>query len=323
MKDSKVCILGAGCSGLVAAKILHERGIAYDCFEKGSGIGGLWRYNNDNGMSAAYKSLHINTSRDKMAFSDFPMPQTYPDFPHHSQVLSYFESYVDHFEFRDKITFQTEVSWIQPLPDGTYDVTTKNPAGQQRIRNYKTVMVANGHHWKPRKPEFAGEFTGRCLHSHDYREASSMEGKSVLVVGMGNSGCDIACDISRVAERTYLSTRRGAHIIPKYIFGRPLDVLAPPWMWRTLPFRLFQMLFGAALRLSRGKLKRFNLPMPEHRILEEHPTISSDLLNQIGHGKIAVKPNIQELDGSKVHFIDGTHNEIDIVIYAIGYHSGG
>lgn len=319
MAESKVCIVGAGCCGLTAAKILHERGIAFDCFEKGSGIGGLWRYDNDNGLSAAYKSLHINTSRDKMAFSDFPMPRDYPDFPHHSLILKYFESYVDHFGFRDKLTFQTSVRNIQPRADGQYDVITENREGRRQTRTYRTVMVANGHHWNPRVPKFSGEYSGRSLHSHDYRDASSMVGKRVLVVGIGNSGCDLACEISRVAEGTYLSTRRGAHIIPKYLFGKPLDRLAPPWFWRYLPFRVFQWLFGLALRLSRGRLSRFGLPNPKHKVLQEHPTISSDLLNLIGHGKITIRPNVRELVGTSVQFSDGTSDQIDVIIYATGY----
>ncbi|MEO1973878.1 MAG: NAD(P)-binding domain-containing protein [Pirellulaceae bacterium] len=319
MPESKVCVVGAGCCGLAASKILNERGIPFDCFEKGSGIGGMWRFNNDNGMSAAYQSLHINTSRDTMAFSDFPMPRGYPDFPHHSLILKYFESYVDHFDFRDKLSFQTSVQWIQPRTDGAYDVITEDRNGRQRTRTYAAVLVANGHHWKPRVPTFDGQYTGRSLHSHDYREPSAMVGKRVLVVGIGNSGCDLACEISRVAESTYLSTRRGAHIIPKYLFGKPLDRVAPTWFWRYLPFRVFQMLFAATLRLSRGRQKRFGLPTPGHKILQEHPTISSDLLNLIGHGRIEIKPNVRELDGTDVHFVDGTSDQIDVIVYATGY----
>ncbi len=314
-----VCIVGAGCSGFTAAKILHERGIAFDCFEQGSNIGGLWRYENDSGTSAAYKSLHINTSRDKMAFSDFPMPRDYPDFPHHSLIIRYFESYVDHFGFRSKITFQTSVISIQPRDNGTYDVTTRARSGDIRTKNYRSVLVANGHHWKPRTPDFPGDFSGSSLHSHDYREPSSMVGKRVLVIGIGNSGCDIACEVSRVAERTYLSTRSGAHIIPKYIFGKPLDKIAPVWFWKHLPFPIFQRIFAAALRLSRGRLSRFGLPTPQHKILQEHPTISNDLLNLLGHGKISIKPNVSRFADRVVHFADGSEEEIDQVVYATGY----
>jgi hypothetical protein len=143
--------------------------------------------------------------------------------------------------------------------------------------------------------------------------------KRVLVVGMGNSACDIACEASRVAERVFLSTRRGAHIIPKYVFGKPLDRICPAAMWHYLPFRLLQRIFDTALYLARGRVTRFGLPKPNHKILEEHPTVSSDLLNLIGHGKIHIKPNIQELAGDQVRFIDGSAEAIDTIVYATGY----
>jgi dimethylaniline monooxygenase (N-oxide forming) len=315
----RVCIIGAGSSGLVAAKTLHERGLSFDCFEKGSGVGGLWRYQNDNGVSVAYRSLHINTSRTQMQFADFPMPTDYPDFPHHAQIATYFDHYVDYFGFRQRITFQTAVRQVEPLSDGSFRVHTEDRSGKREVRRYTSVLVANGHHWQPRVPQFPGHFSGETLHTSRYRTPEGMTGRRVLVVGVGNSGCDIACEISRVAERTFLAMRRGAHIIPKYLFGKPLDRLAPAWMWRYLPFRLFQWFFSVALRLSRGRLGRFHLPEPTHRILEEHPTISADLLNLIGHGCIHVKPNLHQLDGHEVVFEDGSREVIDVIVYATGY----
>lgn len=311
--------MGAGSSGLTAAKTLHERGIPFDCLEKGSGVGGLWRYDSDSGHSAAYRSLHINTSRTKMSFADYPMPKSYPDFPHHSLILKYFEDYTDHFGLRDRITFQTSVLRVEPQPQGGFLVTTENRQGQRHAREYSAVLVANGHHWSPRYPDFPGTFDGPTLHSHHYRTPESFAGKRVLVVGMGNSGCDIACDASRVASRVFLSTRRGAHVIPKYLFGKPLDKLAPRWMWEHLPFWVFQRFFQVALHLARGRMSKYGLPDPQHRILEEHPTISADLLNQLGHGEIAIKPNVRELRGTSVQFEDGSEEAIDVLVYATGY----
>lgn len=319
---TKVCVIGAGSSGIVAAKTLHERGIAFDCFEKGSAVGGLWRYENDNGASVAYRSLHINTSRSKMQFSDFPMPREYPDFPHHAQIAQYFDRYVDHFGFRDKITFRTTVERVEPRPDGTFRVDLVG-AGGRESREYTAVVVANGHHWQPRVPTFPGTFAGEVLHASKYRVPEVFAGKRVLVLGVGNSGCDIACEVSRVADRTFLAMRHGVHLIPKYLFGKPLDKLVSPWMWRHFPLRVQQLIFGTALRLARGKLKRFHLPEPGHRILEEHPTISSDLLNLIGHGCVTAKPTIREFTGAhagrEVLFADGTREVVDAIIYATGY----
>lgn len=319
MNDARVCIIGAGASGLAAAKSLQQRGIDFDCFEMGSAIGGLWRYNNDNGQSAAYRSLHINTSRDRMAFSDFPMPSDYPDFPHHSQIIAYFEQYARHFGLNERITFRTAVEHVDPVGDGTFDVTIRPLGGQRRCSRYDAVLVANGHHWNPKYPEFPGDFSGRTIHSHEYRTADEMADRNVLVVGIGNSGCDIACEASRVARKVFLSTRSGAHIIPKYILGKPLDRVAPAWMWRHLPLSVFQRIFGLTLRIARGRVSRFGLPEPAHRVLAEHPTISSDLLNLIGHGKIHVRPNVSQLNGQTVAFDNGAEEQVDTIVFATGY----
>lgn len=317
MAIHQVCIIGAGSSGIAAAKILHDRQIPFDCFETGSGIGGNWRYLNDNGMSSAYKSLHINTSRDRMCYSDFPMPRDYPDFPHHSQILAYFESYVDHFGFRDKITFQTEVTRVSPVGDGTYNVTVKGSTGT-RTECYGAVMVANGHHWCPNLPDFPGEFCGKSMHSHDYKTPAGMEDKNILVLGIGNSACDIACETSRIAKQTFLSTRQGAHVVPKYILGRPYDTYGTALIL-NLPLWLQRLLFKNLLFLARGSQSSYDFPTPKHPFLSEHPTISSDLLNLVGHGKIKVKPNLTELACDRVRFKDGTEEKIDVIIYATGY----
>ena len=320
--SAKACIVGAGSSGIVCAKILRERGIPYDCFEKGSGIGGNWRYGNDNGVSAAYKSLHINTSKAKMAYSDFPMPEDYPDFPHHSQILDYFEDYVDHFGIRDSITFHTTVRRIEPAGDGRdahgWDVTVQGPDGETRTERYGAVLVANGHHWCAHRPEFPGRFDGLEIHSHDYKTPDVIQGKRVLVIGVGNSGVDIACESARFAERTFLSTRRGAHVVPKYILGRPLDEWNSPFTSR-LPMWLQRPVFRLLLFLSRGQQRRYGFPTPDHPFGAEHPTVSNELLNLVGHGRITVKPNLTDRLGDRVRFEDGSEEEVDVIVYATGY----
>ncbi len=311
-RPDRVCVIGAGSSGIVAAKVLKEHGVAFDCFEKGSGLGGNWRYRNDNGMSAAYASLHINTSKTRMAYSDFPMPEDYPDYPHHSQILDYFEDYVDHFGIRPHIRFGTPVSEIVPAGDG-WDVT----AGGETT-TYSAVVVSNGHHWDPKLPDFPGRFDGRSRHSHAYETSDGLEGKSLLVVGIGNSGVDIACEASRVAARTLLSTRRSAHIVPKYALGKPIDLYTTPASSR-LPLALQRLGFEALLRVACGSQDKLGVPRPEHTLLQAHPTVSSDLLNLVGHGRIRVKPNVEELRGDRVAFADGSVEEVDEIIYATGY----
>ena len=310
---TRVCVIGAGSSGIVAAKVLGQHGIAYDCFETGSGIGGNWRYRNDNGVSAAYSSLHINTSKTRMAYSDFPMPEDYPDYPHHSQILDYFEDYVDHFGVRPHIRFNTSVSDVTPDGDG-WKVSTDDG----EARRYSAVLVSNGHHWDPKLPDFPGSFDGPARHSHGYETPAGLEGKRVLVVGIGNSGVDIACETSRVAAKTFLSTRRSAHIVPKYVLGKPIDLYTSAASSR-LPLTLQRFGFEALLHIACGSQENYGVPRPEHTLLQAHPTISSDLLNLVGHGKIQVKPNVEELQGDRVAFADSSVEPIDEIIYATGY----
>jgi len=329
LRLDKACIVGAGSSGIACAKILQERGIPFDCFEKGSALGGNWRYGNDNGVSAAYRSLHINTSKAKMAYSDFPMPEDYPDFPHHSQVLEYFESYVDHFGIRDALTFNTSVERIEPIPQGGpgesvapgergWEVTVRGPDGAERTERYGAVLVANGHHWCAHRPTFPGHFDGLEIHSHDYKTPDAIQDRRVLVLGVGNSGVDIACEAARFAEKIFLSTRRGAHVVPKYILGKPLDEWNSPFMSR-LPLWLQISMFRLLLFLSRGKQSRYGFPTPDHEFGAEHPTVSNELLNLVGHGRITVKPDLAERRGDRVRFVDGSEEEVDVIVYATGY----
>lgn len=320
-----VCIIGAGASGIAVAKTLHQHGIAFDCFEKGSGVGGNWRYNNDNGVSSAYRSLHINTNRLVMAYSDYPMPTDYPMFPHHSQIIRYFDDYVDHFGFRDKITFHTEVTNVKKDDEGTYLVSTRSCqyGGQEERteRTYNHLIVANGHHWNPRLPDppFPGTFAGEMIHSHDYKEPEQIRGKSLLVVGIGNSAVDIACEAARQhTGKVTISTRSGAYIMPNWLMGVPFDSLASPGMAR-LPMRLQRFLLNLSLRLAHGKQENYGVPKPSRPLLSEHPTVSQDLLNMAGRGLIRFKPDIDHFAGHDVVFTDGTHDPFDMIVYATGY----
>lgn len=320
--SEKVCIIGAGSSGIVACQVLQAQRIPFDCFEKGSFVGGNWRYENDNGMSAAYRSLHINTSRRVMAFKTLPMPDHYPDYPDHFQMAAYFDEYVDHFGLRERIQFRTEVVAVEPV-DGEWEVTVDSAEGGRRSERYRAVIVANGHHWDARWPEpaFPGaeQFSGEQIHAHDYRTPEILTGKRVLVLGIGNSATDIAVESSRIAEKTFISMRRGAYVIPKYINGKPIDELTHPATSR-LPLAVQRFFAERALGVAAGKMTAYGLPKPDHRLFEAHPTVSSELLPRIGHGDIEVKPNIDRFSGGRgVRFADGSEEEVDLVVYCTGY----
>jgi cation diffusion facilitator CzcD-associated flavoprotein CzcO len=293
MTGGRACIVGAGSSGITAAQVLQAEGVDFDCFEMGSGVGGNWRYDNDNGVSSAYRSLHINTSREAMEYAAYPMPTSYPDYPSHWQVADYFEAFVDHFGLREQITFRTEVTKVEPSAGGGYVVTTRSRdnARTPQTAHYDHVLVANGHHWDPRWPEpaFPGseDFPGEQIHAHYYRTPDVFVGKSVVVLGIGNSACDIAVEASRHARSTYLAMRRGAWVIPKYLFGVPTDHLTDSPLARG-PVRLQKLGMRTMLRVAVGKMTDYGLPQPDHDVLEAHPTVSDDLLSTLGHGDITV-----------------------------------
>ena len=324
MAGERICVIGAGSSGIAACQVLHARGLEFDCFEAGSEVGGNWRYLNDNQMSSAYRSLHINTSRRMMAYATYPMPEDYPDYPSHWQIARYFDDYVDHFGFRDRIRFRTEVVRVEPVADGRWLVRWRSlDGGEEGEATYDAVMVANGHHWDARWPEppYPGQdrFEGEQLHVHDYKTPDVLEGKRVLVLGIGNSATDIAVESSRIAERTFLAMRRGAWILPKYLRGKPTDELGNALINR-LPLAVTRPLYRRALKTATGDPMDFGLPEPDHRLAEAHPTISAELLPRIAHGDIAVRPNIAEFSGGRtVRFLDGSSEEIDLVIYCTGY----
>ncbi|HYP55723.1 MAG TPA: NAD(P)-binding domain-containing protein [Solirubrobacterales bacterium] len=320
--SENVCIVGAGSSGLTAGQVLGARGIPYDCFEKGSHIGGNWRYENDNGLSSAYRSLHINSSRELMSFKALPMPNDYPDYPSHEHIARYFDAYAERFGLRERIRFNTEVVDVKPAGD-EWEVTVKGADGERETLRYRAVLVANGHHWDPRWPEppFPGAdaFEGEQMHAHYYREPDVLVGKRVLVLGIGNSAVDIAVESSRIADATFLAMRRSAYVIPKYLGGKPIDDATPPFMTR-FPVAVQRFFTKRMLKLAVGEMTDYGLPEPDHKLLEAHPTVSSELLPRIGHGDIAVKPNIDRFTaGRTVRFVDRSEEEIDLVVYCTGY----
>lgn len=311
-----VCIIGAGSSGLVAAKALHARGVAIEGFEVGSDIGGMWRYQNDNGMSSAYRSLHIDTSRRNLGYPDHPIPEHYPDFLSHAEVMEWLESYAQRFDLKRHFAFGRRVERVEPQDDGTWQVLLDH--GEQR--RYRAVVVANGHLWDPREVAFPGAFDGEMLHAHHYRTAEPFAGKNVLVVGIGNSAVDIAVDVCKGARRTLLSTRRSAWVLPKYIMGLPIDRWSAFFSRKLhLPTPVTRTLVQWLAYLVVGNQARFGVPRPAHAIWREHATLSQELLPYCGHGWIRMKPNVRRLLGDRVEFEDGSVEPVDAIIQATGY----
>jgi cation diffusion facilitator CzcD-associated flavoprotein CzcO len=313
----RVCIIGAGCSGFTTAKRLKDGGISYDCFEMSDGIGGNWYIHNPNGLSACYESLHIDTSKWRLAFEDFPVPSNWPDFPHHAQLLQYFNDYVDHFGLRPTITFNTKVEEATRDADGLWRVTLST--GETRA--YDALIVCNGHHWDARIPDYPGHFDGPAFHAHDYRDPFTpvdMRGKKIVVVGMGNSAMDIASELSQrpIADTLWVAARRGVWVLPKYMNGRPSDKSTlPAWM----PRKLGQALARKMIKKTVGRMEDYGLPKPDHEPLDAHPSVSGEFLTRAGCGDIKFKPNIKALEGRRVRFEDDSVEDVDAIIYATGY----
>jgi cation diffusion facilitator CzcD-associated flavoprotein CzcO len=310
----KYCVLGAGSSGLVAAKNLRAHGFDVDVLERQADLGGNWNY--DLPCGHVYRSTHMISSKAFTQFPDFPMPREFPEYPHHTQVLAYLRAYADEFKLREAIEFGAGVARIEPVDGGAgWQVTLES--GQSR--RYAGVAIANGHHWSPRWPSYPGEFTGQVLHSAQYKTPDVLAGRRVLVVGGGNSGCDIAVEAAQHGAVAFHSTRRGYHYIPKFFFGLPSDRAGDVLLALGVPLWIRRRIIAVLLRIAVGPAHRTGLPRPDHRLFESHPIVNSLLPYYVGQGDIRVKPDVARLDGQRVHFADGSVETIDTIVYATGY----
>lgn len=310
-RSGAVCVIGAGPGGLAAARALKAQGLDYDQFERHGDAGGIWDM--DNPGSPIYESAHFISSRDLSGFLGYPMPRHYPDYPSHRQILQYVRGFAQAFGLREAIRFNTPVARVEKEDGGLWTITL----GSGERRRYRAVICATGCNWDPNLPSFEGRFDGEVRHSVSHVAGEDFKGRRVLVVGLGNSGADIACDAAIHADRAFISVRRGYHFIPKHVLGKPVDHLAETGP--HLPLWLARPLFGALLRLTVGDVTRFGLPRPDHQLFESHPLLNSQLLHYLQHGEIAVKPDISHLDGRHVVFADGSREAIDLVLCATGY----
>jgi cation diffusion facilitator CzcD-associated flavoprotein CzcO len=300
----KHAIVGAGFSGLGVAAAFRRHGIPFDVLEADDELGGNWYH-------GVYQTVHIISSRRTTEYSDFPMPADWPDFPSAAQMLQYLRSYAEHHQLRPRIQFRTRVQKIEPRFEN-WKLTLQS--GEERV--YEGVVVCNGHHWDKRMPQYPGTFSGELIHSKDYKSPEILRDKRVLVIGGGNSACDIAVEAARFAAESHISLRRGYWFVPKTMFGVPTVELMRPWM----PAALQRRFIKAMVRVFVGRYGDYGLPEPDHEPLEHHPTINSELLYHLRHGRITPHPDIARWDGRHIEFSDGKRREIDLVVAATGYH---
>lgn len=305
-------IIGAGPSGLAAARNLQRFGLDWTGYELAGDVGGLWDI--EAPRSTVYESAHLISSKTTTQFTEFPMADSVADYPSHRELVAYFRAFADRFGLRDGYRFATEVTAVEPDGDG-YTVTSTGPAGE-RTEHHDGVIVANGTLSEPNLPSFPGGFAGELLHTSAYKSPTVFAGKRVLIVGAGNSGCDIAVDAVHHAASVDLSVRRGYHFVPKYLFGKPSDALN---QGRPLPARIKQAVDSRVLRMFTGDPTRFGFPEPDHRLYESHPIVNSLILHHLGHGDVAVRADVEHFDGHGVVFRDGSRHEYDLVVLATGY----
>jgi thioredoxin reductase len=312
--SARVCVIGAGPSGITAGKNLLQAGLRnIVIYEKGDAVGGNWLYSPRLSHSSVFETTHIISSKRLSQYHDFPMPDDYPDYPSHKQLLTYFQDYARHFGVTNYIRFNTQVMKAELQPDETWRITLDDGS----VEAFDYLLVANGHHWNPRLPTYPGEFTGTFIHSHDFKTAAPYKDQRVLVIGGGNSACDVAVETGRVSAFTAISMRRGYYIAPKFMLGQPVDVMNEKLV--RLPHFIRAPILRFSLWLNVGDYANYGLERPKHGILQQHATTNSELLYFIRHGKIHPRRDIARFEGKTVHFVDGKAEEYDTVIACTGF----
>lgn len=309
--QKRFAVVGAGAGGLCAAKNLLEQGVEVTIFELGSHIGGLWVYDNDSGLSPAYRSLHINSEAKVSAYADFPFPPGSSLYPDHTEMARYFRDYAEHFDLTRRIRFRSRVTSIEPAGTG---LKVRTEDGTEEV--FDGVVVAAGHQSTPRHPDGLEEFTGTYIHAHSYRVPEPFAGMRVLVIGPGNSGVDIAADVCILARHTALCARSPVLIMPRLMFGKPnsrtLVVLEKPW----LPWPVKIWIRTALTRVFHGTMEQWGFRTPRTRT---HPISHPTLISHMAWGRIVAKPGIRSAHGRTVRFVDGTSEDFDAVIACTGY----
>ncbi|MEM7215681.1 MAG: NAD(P)-binding domain-containing protein [Pseudomonadota bacterium] len=313
---SQYALIGAGPMGLAMAKVLDELDIPWQGFEAHSGVGGLWDI--DGPKSTMYETAHLISSKKMTEFSDFPMQDAVAEYPSHSDLKTYFNDFSDHYRLTDSFKFDTEVLSTEPLGESGegWRVTWKAKGQKRRSAVFAGVLIANGTLTEPNIPEFKGEFAGEFLHSSGYRFPRQFTDRRVLIIGAGNSGCDIAVDAIHHGERCDISMRRGYYFVPKYIFGKPADTMGG---LIKLPMSIKRKIDGMILKWFVGDPQKYGFPKPDYQLYESHPIVNSLVLFHAGHGDIRVQPDIDHFENNTVHFVDGSSEEYDMIVAATGY----
>lgn len=355
----RVCVIGSGAAGTAATKACLEGGVLPTCLEQLDAPGGIWHFDaSANGPSSVYRSTVINTSKEMSAFSDFPVPEAAPTYMHHQYMLRYLEAYRRHFHLDSHTRYNTRVIEVRQVPadslsseerkafsdvpaagtrqrtfdflwrvesETTGQVNKESPrAPVRRVEHFHGLMVCTGHHSTPHRVHFPNQeaFQGRILHSHNYKDERPFLDQRVCVVGVGNSGVDIAVELSRHCSHTVLSTRSGVWIFPRLgLGGRPLDhALVTRWMQYAVPSWIKGWFMETLCTVLSGDMKEVGLT-PLHRLLSAHQTTNAELVPRIRTGMLQVHRDIVRFTAHGAIFADQpeVEEQLDAVVLATGY----
>lgn len=317
--QKRICVIGAGPSGITALKNLKDKNLDVVCYDRNNEVGGNWIYSENESHSSVFDTTHIISSKTLSQYEDFTFEDfdpTVADYPSHDELRRYFQEYAKHFGLYTHIEFNTVVQNCKRVAKNKWEVTILQN-NKEVVETFTDLVVCNGHHSVPRMPEYPGTFDGAFIHSHNYKKAAPFANQRVLVIGGGNSACDVAVETSRVSAKTSISWRRGYRIIPKFFFGIPSDIVGARSAW--LPVKIRSWLNDKLLNIMLGKNKLYGLQEVKTKFGETHPTINDELLYKIRHGKVHPKVDIEKLEGEVVHFKDGTTEHVDVIIACTGY----
>jgi hypothetical protein len=311
--ETETLVAGAGPSGLAVGACLREAGRDFVIVEAGDEVGYRWRNH--------YDRLHLHTDRRYSGLPHLPIPSELPKYVSRDDFAGYLDDYAKHFELEPRTGEPIESARRR---DGAWEVAT--PVETYRVRN---VVIATGANRIPNRPPLPGQdgFRGEILHSRDYKNPKPYAGKRVVVVGIGNTGGEIALDLAEAkAKDVWISVRGGVNVMPKETLGNCQQVTALRTQW--VPTAIMDRLAQLTSRLTFGNLSKYGLdPLelgPIRSIIERGrvPLLDIGTVAMIKRGRIKAVRGITRVDGNHVEFADGKRVEADTIILATGYRSG-